>query len=106
MNINQLSANIDTKLVQLEQQLEQLERQLAQNTGDNAELNTELKGTINTLEQLKLKLIKSREIAWRAHELQSNTEPKQSQQTRMIGLALCVISGLGFIAIVLNIILR
>jgi hypothetical protein len=102
MNITQISANIDAKLVQLEQQLGQLEQQAAQDQGTNPELQT----TIETLKQLKLKLIKSRDIAWRAHELQSNNEPKSPQKYRIIGLVLCVFSGLGLVAIALSVILR
>jgi TolA-binding protein len=102
MNITQLSANIDAKLVQLEQQLEQLEQQVLQNNGDNPELQN----TIETLKQLKLKLMKSRDLAWRAHQLQSKNEPTSSSQYRIIGLVLCVFSGLGLAAIAVSVILR
>jgi hypothetical protein len=103
MDINQLSANIDTKLVQLDQQLSQLKLQLTKIEGGE---DQELRKTITTLEQVKHKLIKSRDIAWRAHELQSSNDHTQLKRNRMIGLGLCIFSGLGLIAIVLTVLLR
>ncbi len=102
MNINQLSANIDAKLLQLEQQLNHLQRQLKQKTGDNAQLTQD----IAALEKLKFKLNKSRDLAWRAHELQSNNNKHQLQQKRMIGIGLCVFCGLGLLTIIVLVLLR
>jgi AICAR transformylase/IMP cyclohydrolase PurH len=110
MDINQLSANIDTKLVQLDQQLSQLKLQLTKIEGgedqEQGGEDQELRKTITTLEQVKHKLIKSRDIAWRAHELQSSNDHTQLKRNRMIGLGLCIFSGLGLIAIVLTVLLR
>jgi hypothetical protein len=101
MNIHQLSANIDTKLLQLEQQLSQLQRQLKENTGDS----TQLLQDITALETLKFKLKKSRDLAWRAHELQHENS-HQLQQKRIIGIGLCVFCGLGLLAIAILMLLR
>ncbi len=101
MNIHQLSASIDTKLLQLEQQLIQLQQQLKQNTGDNTQLTQD----IAALETLKSKLKKSRDIAWRAHELQHDNDNKLRQK-RMIGIGLCVFCGLGLLAIAALVLLR
>lgn len=101
MNIHQLSANIDTKLLQLEQQLIQLQRQSKQHGGDN----TQLMQDIAALETLKSKLKKSRDLAWRAHELQHDDD-KKLQQKRIIGIALCVFCGLGLLAIGILMLLR
>ncbi|MES2674724.1 MAG: hypothetical protein V4660_10835 [Pseudomonadota bacterium] len=101
MNIHQLSANIDSKLLQLEQQLIQLQRQLKQNDGDTRQLTQD----IAALETLKSKLKKSRDLAWRAHELQHDNN-KQLQQKRIIGLGLCIFCGLGLLAIGILVLLR
>ncbi|MES2823924.1 MAG: hypothetical protein V4732_10000 [Pseudomonadota bacterium] len=101
MNIHQLSANIDAKLLQLDQQLIQLRRQSKQNGGDN----TQLMQDIAALETLKSKLKKSRDLAWRAHELQHD-DNKQLRQKRIIGIGLCVFCGLGLLAIGILMVLR
>ena len=94
MNIHKLSANVDAKLLQLEQQLNQLHEQLNQTTGDKTQLTQD----IAALEVLKSKLKKSRDLARRAHELQQDNN-KQFQQKRMIGIGLCVFCSLGLLAI-------
>ena len=96
MNIHQLSANIDTKLAQLEQQLQTLQQKLDQGDGDKIQLENDMAA----LNQLKYKLKKSRDIAWRAHELQQGNNNKMLQQKRMLGLGLCVFCGLGLLFIV------
>lgn len=101
MNIHQLSATIDTKLLQLEQQIRDSQRQLKLNTGDNTQLTQD----IAALETLKSKLKKSRDLAWRAHELQHEND-NQLQQKRLIGIGLCVFCGLGLIAIAVLELLR
>lgn len=96
MNIHQLSASIDTKLSQLENQLKHLQQQLLSANSDG----TQLAQDIAALEQLKYKLKKSRDIAWRAHELQQGTDNKSQQQKRMLGIGLCVLSGVGLLVLV------
>lgn len=96
MNINHISANIDAKLLQLQQQLTHLKRQLIQSDGDNSQLAQD----IAVLEKLKLKLEKSRDLAGRAHELQRDNDKDKLQQKRLIGISLCVVCGLGLIALI------
>lgn len=96
MEINKLSAQLDQKLRELEQRLQQLlaKRQQAANAEDQAKLD----GDIRALQLIKAKLIKSRDIAWRAHQLQQNHQELESlQQKRQIGLALCILSAAGAI---------
>ncbi len=101
MNINELSANIDAKLLQLEQQLTRLHLQLKQSHGDDEKL----KHDINALEKLKFKLKKSRDIAWRAHNLQQDNDNNKLQQKRLIGISLCVFCGMGLVGIALLVLL-
>lgn len=94
MEISKLSAQLDQKLNELEQRLQQLlaKRQQAANAEDQAILDED----IHALQLMKAKLIKSRDIAWRAHELQQNHQDLQSLQLkRQIGLALCIVSAVG-----------
>lgn len=102
MNIQQLSDNINSKLAQLEQQITKLEQQLKQADGDQDKLAKDL----DSLKQLKIKLKKSHDIAWRAHELQRGSEQKQLRQKHWFAIGLCVISGVGLLAIAAVILLR
>ena len=101
MNIQQLSANIDEKLAQLDRQIRALEK--SKPTSDNPEQN---KADIQALEQLRRKLLKSRDIAWRAHKLQKDGDEKLMRQKRWLGIGLCVVSGVGLLAIAVTVFLR
>jgi len=96
MEINKLSAQLDQKLSELEQRLQQLlaKRQQTANAEDQAKLD----GDIHALQLMRAKLIKSRDIAWRAHQLQNSHQELQSlQRKRQIGLALCIFSAVSAI---------
>lgn len=97
MNIKQLSNNIDQKLALLNKQLAALQLKI-KNGDDNSE---QLLKEINTLETIKTKLEKSRNIMWQAHDLQSNTDQKRLRQKRLLGICLCVISGVGLLLLLL-----
>jgi len=101
MNIQQLSNNIDQKLAQLDKQLATLQQRLI-SEGNNDQLRKE----ITALEQIKRKLQKSRNIMWQAHELQQGSDQKRLNQKRWLGIGLCVISGLGLMAVLLVILTR
>lgn len=101
MNIQQLSANIDEKLAQLDRQINALQK-LKPST-ENPEQNA---ADIEALEQLRRKLLKSRDIAWRAHKLQKDGDEKLMRQKRWLGIGLCLISGIGLLAIAGTIFLR
>ena len=92
MNIKQLSSIIDKKLVQLEKQLHDLKQK--QPTAQSA---PQIDNDILALEQLKHKLIKSRELAWRAHDLQRESDGQLLQQKRWIGLGILALSIMGLI---------
>jgi len=97
MHIHQVSATLDIKLKQLEQQLQQLDQQLAQAPAENQE---QLALDKAALVKIRDKLIRSKELAWQAHRLQnSNNEQKRARQ-RLIGLTLCGISLLGAAALI------
>lgn len=95
MNIQQLSNNIDQKLAQLDQQLAKLNAQLA-NAGDN---RAQLLKDMAALEQIKRKLQKSRNVMWQAHELQNGADQNRLRAKRWLGIGLCVVSGLGLLAL-------
>lgn len=102
MNIQQISNNIDQKLVQLDQQLARLNAQLA-NAGDN---QSQLLKDIAALEQIKRKLLKSRNIMWQAHELQGGIDQKRLREKRWLGIGLCIVSGLGLLALAVLVLTR
>jgi hypothetical protein len=93
MQIQELSAVLDSKLAQLEQQRKTLEEQLkyAQSAAEREQLSKDLAA----LGQIGTKLVKSKELAWRAHDLQDNQRERSRANQRLIGLSLCVVSLLG-----------
>lgn len=93
MQIRQVSAALDHKLAQLDQQLKKLEAQRAQQ--NTSESHTQLEQDILALQQIRTKLVKSKEIAWRAHQLQHQNDEHSRARQRVIGLSLCIFSVLG-----------
>ncbi|MGM8227367.1 hypothetical protein ACSV5M_12330 [Cellvibrio sp. ARAG 10.3] len=99
MKINELSANIDQKIAELEQQLENLHAQRAQ--ASDPENQQKIVADITALNKIKLKLLKSRDIAWRAHQLLRDQEDQRSNdRQRLLGLALCIFSAVGAITLI------
>ena len=101
MNIQQLSDNIDQKIAQIDKQLATLGHRLT--TEANAE---QLHKDRAALEQIKSKLQKSRTIMWQAHELQRGTDQKRLREKRLLGIGLCVVSGLGLLALLVFVLLN
>lgn len=96
MQITELSANIDQKLTELEQQLETLQENHAQ--AQSAAQEEKLAADIAALGKIKLKLLKSKDIAWRAHQLQREQDTNRiDDQKRLLGLILCIASGIAAI---------
>lgn len=93
MQIRQVSAALDRKLAQLDQQLKTLEQEREQQGGSQP--NPQLAQDILALEQIRTKLIKSKELAWRAHQLQHQNDEQSRARQRMLGLSLCIFSVLG-----------
>lgn len=93
MNIQQISNNIDVKVAQIDKQVAALKHRLT--TENNSE---QLNKDIAALEQIKSKLQKSRNIMWQAHELQQGSDQKRMREKRLLGIGLCVVSGLGLVA--------
>lgn len=99
MQIVELSANIDQKLAALEQQLKVLQARHAQS--QDATQTLQLETDMVALNKIKLKLLKSRDIAWRAHQLQRENAADQRQENlRVLGLWLCIFSGVAAIVLV------
>jgi hypothetical protein len=89
MQIRQVSAALDSKLAQLDKKLKQLEQE------QRATPSTRVDQDIEALQQVRKKLLKSKALAWRAHELQDqNNEAKRARQ-RLMGLSLCAVSLIG-----------
>lgn len=89
MQIRQVSAALDSKLAQLDKKLKQLKQE--QREIPSARVDQD----IEALQQVREKLLKSKAIAWRAHELQDqNNEAKRARQ-RIMGLSLCATSLIG-----------
>lgn len=97
MHIRQLSATLDAKLVQLDQQLKHLEQQLSQQTNSS---NQQLLDDIAALNLVRAKLLKSKDIAWRAHKLQNDNDEHRRARQRVMGLLLCGVSLVGAAALV------
>lgn len=93
MQIRQVSATLDRKLAQLDQQLKKLETQRAQRNGSST--NPQIEQDILALQQMRIKLVKSKDIAWRAHQLQHQNDENGRARQRAIGLSLCILSVIG-----------
>ncbi len=96
MQIRQISAALDAKLAQLDQQLKQLEQQHQQQPSPP---DQQLIDDIAALNQMRDKLLKSKDIAWRAHELRNENDEQRRARQRMFGLFLCGISVVGAVAL-------
>jgi hypothetical protein len=98
MNIKNISAALDNQLLSIEKQLKQLHEQLAQQqtTELATSSQTQLEQDIAALSRIREKLIKSKDLAWRAHEL-SSSQPSEKQRARqrLMGLSLISISLIG-----------
>lgn len=93
MQIRQVSAALDHKLAQLDQQLKKLEHERTQASGNDQ--NAQIDQDILALQKIRTKLVKSKEIAWRAHQLQHVGDEQQRARQRVIGLSLCAVSVVG-----------
>ena len=101
MNIQEISLNIDQKVVQIDKQLAGIQQRLI--TVDKSE-NEQLLKDIAALERIKTKLQKSRNIMWEAHDLQHGNDQKRLREKRWLGIGLCVLSGLGLLAILIMVV--
>lgn len=93
MQIRQVSAALDHKLAQLDQQLKKLEHERTQASGNDQ--NAQIDQDILALQKIRTKLVKSKEIAWRAYQLQHVGDEQQRARQRLIGLSLCAVSVVG-----------
>lgn len=98
MDITQITATLNHRQLQLEQQISHLQQQLLGAKGEAAE---KLTRDLTELQHLQQKLAKSRDMALLAHALQTSHSPNASSNKQLIGLALSVFSGLGLLALVI-----
>jgi hypothetical protein len=91
MQISQVTAALDLKLTQLDQQLKALEQERI----NPARSASEIDNDIDSLLKIRTKLVKSKDIAWRAHQLQSQNDDQRRARQRLIGLSLCGVSLIG-----------
>lgn len=94
MQIKDLTANVEQKLRQLDQQLVDLNR--AQ-TLAGVEDGERLAADISALQQVRHKLVKSRDLALEAHQLERSTNEQLRRRQKYIGLGLCIFSLLGLL---------
>jgi hypothetical protein len=101
MNIEELSLNIDQKIAQIDKQVANLQHKLS--TADIADQSAKdrTRKDIAALEQIKIKLQKSRSIMWKAHELQRGTDQRRLREKRWLGIGLCLVSGIGLMVILI-----
>lgn len=99
MQIDELSNNIDQKLSELDQQLADFKTRYATTT--DATQQQKLAADITALNKIKLKLLRSQDLAWRAHQLkQENDNTRREDQQRLLGLWLCIFSGVAALILV------
>ena len=101
MNIQEISLNIDQKVAQIDKQLASIQQRINAGSTANKSENEQLLKDMVALERIKTKLQKSRNIMWEAHDLQHGMDQKRLREKRWLGIALCVVSGLGLLAILI-----
>jgi hypothetical protein len=62
---------------------------------NSSQPNPQLEQDILALQQIRAKLVKSKDLAWRAHQLQHQNDEHSRARQRVIGLSLCVFSVIG-----------
>jgi hypothetical protein len=102
MQIHQLSAAVDIKLRQLDKQLDALTREQSSAGNDNPQLAQD----IEALVQIRHKLVKSRDLALKAHQLERDTNEQHRARQRLVGLVLCGISLLAGLALLAYVIFK
>jgi hypothetical protein len=100
MNIQEISNNIDSKLAQVNLQIEKTTQQLQFNDEHQPELQQEL----NNLNNIKIKLMKSRRIMWQAHELQKNSDKQALRKKQLLGLGISIIGGAGLLLVAITLV--
>jgi|GEM_PF-582034 len=102
MKINEVSANIDDKMLRLEQQLANL-RAARQRVEGDAGAVAVIDRDIQVLMETRAKLERSRELVWQVHDIGEQTR-QQHQRDRFyqkLGVALIALSGLALLGILL-----
>ena len=102
MNIQEISANIDHKLAQLDSKIKKIHEQQAKGEAEPNQLAKDLAA----LENIKHKLQKSKGIMWQAHHLQRDDNQRELRRKRWLGIGLMVFSGLGLLVILAIVLLR
>lgn len=106
MKIDDLTQRVNDKIVQLDKTLEA--RRQALLASEDSEERRQLAADLDALIATRHKLLKSRDLARRAHELtQTAPESPSLRRRRRLGLGLCIFSAvalvvLAVIAVVIN----
>lgn len=96
MKIKQLSARIDQQLANVDAKLAELGDSSKDATTDVSSQEERI-ALLNARE----KLLKSKDLAWRAHNLQEQDgELRRLRRTHHVGLALCLISVVAILALI------
>lgn len=96
--VQAISDRIDQKLLALETELRELKkrRTAAEDKPESVQIDKDLK----TLNKIKAKLLKSQKIAWQAHKLGTEGVIETHEAPyKKLGLALIVLSAVGFIVL-------
>lgn len=94
MQIREISAALDAKLAQLDKKLKQLEHEQQSTPSD------QLNRDIEALQQMRSKLVKSKDLAWKAYDLQDKNDEAKRARQRLMGLSLCAFSLIGAVILV------
>ncbi|MGD8174630.1 hypothetical protein [Marinimicrobium sp. ARAG 43.8] len=102
MKINEVSANIDDKLLHLEQQLANLRaarQRVEQDSGAVAVIDRD----IQVLTDARAKLQRSRDLVWQVNDLSQQTQQQQRRDRfyQKLGLGLIALSGVALLGILL-----
>jgi len=102
MQIDRLTASIDTKLLRLEQQLANLRNARERVEGD-ANAQMVIDRDIQALLDTRAKLRRSRDLAMQVHEISQQTQQQHQKDRRhqRMGLALIIFSGVALVGLLL-----
>jgi hypothetical protein len=99
MQIDHLSEHIENKLSRLDQQLANLRE--ARQQVDEPAAQSVIDDDIATLLDTRARLLKSRSLAWRVHQLRQQTDPStRDTRYRSLGLALMIFSGVALAGLI------
>jgi len=98
MKIDQLSDKLDEKLADVDTRIKQLTDPNRQSPAERSSHSAE---ELAALQGIREKLLKSKEVVWRAHKLQQESgDNRQLRRVNRIGLILCIASVVAIVLII------